>query len=171
MKKIDCIIMFCLMVVVSSTIYAQKTDNEPKVGISALVSSIIEGSQLDIVVPIWAGSKFVVAPSIYVLSIQDAGSDIGVGILLRNYFRKSKVAPFICGRVGLYINAPKDDDSATDFLYGIGIGSEYFIDKNLSLGFEAQVNATTSDENSSRFGNPGKTNINTATAGFVTIYF
>lgn len=171
MKKINCMTVFFLLIVMSCTIYAQKTDNEPKVGISALVSSIVEGNQLDIVVPIWANPRFVLAPSLYVFSVQDAGSDIGVGFLLRNYFRKSKVAPFICGRVGLYINSPKDGDSATDFLYGIGIGSEYFIDKNFSIGFEAQVNATTSDENSSRFGNPGKTNINTATAGFVTIYF
>ncbi len=171
MKKLNNVIIFFLLVVMSSTIFAQKTDDQPKVGISALVSSIVKSDQMDIVMPIWTSPKFVVAPSLYVLSIQDAGSDIGVGILLRNYLRKSKVAPFVCGRVGFYLNAPKDGDSTTDFLYGIGIGSEYFIDKNFSIGFEAQVNAATSDENSGRFGNPGKTNINTATAGFVSIYF
>ena len=40
-----------------------------------------------------------------------------------------------------------------------------------SIGVEGQVNAAISDDASSRFGNPGGTNINTATAVLAAFYF
>lgn len=54
---------------------------------------------------------------------------------------------------------------------GIGVGGEYFLGDKFSVGVEAQLNATHSSKTSSRFGNPGGWNINTASAVLATVYF
>jgi hypothetical protein len=58
-----------------------------------------------------------------------------------------------------------------DILGGLAFGGEYFLTDNFSFGVEAQGNLTKSDENSFRFGNPGKINFNTGTMISATIYF
>ncbi|MEA1987436.1 MAG: hypothetical protein U9N76_08115 [Candidatus Marinimicrobia bacterium] len=46
-----------------------------------------------------------------------------------------------------------------------------FFDKNISIGIEAQGNATFSDKESTRFGNPGGISFNTGTVIIGSIYF
>lgn len=54
---------------------------------------------------------------------------------------------------------------------GGAVGAEAFLVPSFSLGVEAQLNATFSDDNSARFGNPGNLNLNTAAAVTATVYF
>jgi hypothetical protein len=58
-----------------------------------------------------------------------------------------------------------------DFLAGPFFGGEYFLSKRFSVGVEAQIVLAFSDKRSARFGNPGKTNVNTATVAGATVYF
>jgi hypothetical protein len=46
-----------------------------------------------------------------------------------------------------------------------------FFDPHFSIGVEAQMNVRSSDNDSSRFGNPGGTNFNTGSAVTANIYF
>jgi len=138
-----------------------------KIGLSALITT----SQLDILVPIWVAEKIVLAPALSTQFVQDAGSDIGIGLVPRYYFKTEKLAPYIGGRVGAFFNIPKEGDNSTDLLLGLSFGGEYFFNRNFSLGVEAQGNFTFSGENSSRFGNPGGVNFNTGSAIIANIYF
>jgi hypothetical protein len=53
----------------------------------------------------------------------------------------------------------------------VAFGAEYFLSDSFSFGVEAQGNLTKSDENSSRFGNPGGVNFNTGAMVSATVYF
>jgi len=103
--------------------------------------------------------------------MQDGETDIRLGIVPRFFFSRDKVAPYIGGRIGLMWRNSNTGWSEPDWLIGGAFGGEYFVDQHFSLGIESQVNLTISNTNSSRFGNPGKKNINTATAFFATVYF
>jgi hypothetical protein len=113
----------------------------------------------------------VLAPALSTQFVQDAGSDIGIGLVPRFYFKTEKLAPYIGGRVAALFNLPKEGEKSTDMVAGLSFGGEYFFNRHFSLGVEAQGNFTFSDENLSRFGNPGSTNFNTGSAIIANIYF
>ncbi len=146
---------------------AQEREINPKAGLSASLTS----EQLDILIPIWASERFVIAPSVGFASAEDLGEEYIFGMVPRIYFKKRKLSPFLGGRFAVLIASPKDLDSTTDIVFGFGGGGEYFFDNHFSVGVEAQFNVSVSDEESGRFGNPGRTNMNTASAIFATIYF
>ena len=157
------------------TAYSQDTTNGNSFGISALV----QDSQFDILFPLFLSESAVLAPALGLIYASEVGSDISLGLVGRFYLNKKVVRPFLGGRAGAIFFSPasSDDDggvdpeSTTDFLVGFLAGGEYFLNESFSFGVEAQLNATISDENSSRFGNPGGTNINTGAAVFATVYF
>jgi hypothetical protein len=126
---------------------------------------------MDFLIPIWIGSKATIAPIFGIIWIEDAGTDLHFGIASKFYFSRNDVSPFFGFRVGLLRMIPHTGDGTTDWLFGISLGGEYFFDENFSIGIEPQFNYTKSDERSTRFGNPGKSNINTAVALFASIYF
>jgi hypothetical protein len=136
------------------------------------LSASLQGSQLDILAPVWATSKFVVVPSFGITSVSDAVTDLRLGIALRNVFRTGKACPYAGVRGGMLILMPSHgEDNVTDYVFGGLVGGEYFFDRHFSVGVEAQLNASFSNENSPRFNNPDGTNVNTATAAMVTFYF
>ena len=154
--------------------FAQEKENSNSFGISALV----QDSQFDILFPIYTSKLVVVAPAIGFLYASGAGSDISFGLVGRFYLNNKVVRSFLGGRAGAIFFSPAssdnggaDPESTTDFLVGFLAGGEYFLNESFSFGVEAQLNASISDENSSRFGNPGGTNINTGAAVFATVYF
>ena len=166
MNKIICLVLLAVsLLVISNEVFAQD-NNQPKVGISAL----LQDTQLDILLPIWAGSKFVIAPGISFVST-DARQDFGLGLAFRIYVRKDKAAPYFGVRFAALIFSPEFAQTTTDIIAGILAGGEYFLDKHFSFGVEAQLNSSFSDEQSNRFGNPGGVNINTGSAIFATFYF
>lgn len=71
----------------------------------------------------------------------------------------------------MLLSLPSVGDGTTDFLVGWDFGEEYLFDQHFSLGADAQLNMTKSDDMSARFANPGKWTVNTATAVFATVYF
>ena len=151
--------------IISSFCYSQPQKNN--VGISGS----IQNSQLDFLIPIFASDKVAIAPSIGIISISDQFTDLSVGALLRYYFTKNIVSPYIGLRFGAMILSPKGGDSQTDFILGPCFGGEYYFTQHFSAGLELQLNIAKSGENSLRYNNPNGTNIGTATAFYATIYF
>jgi hypothetical protein len=153
---------------------SQEESNGKSFGISALV----QDGQFDIMLPLVISNKGIIAPAIGLASVSDAGTDISLGFVGRFYLNDSKVKPFLGGRAGILIFSPSkqegssiDPESTTDFILGFLAGGEYFLDEGFSFGVEAQLNASVSDKNSSRFGNPEGVNVNTGAAVFATVYF
>lgn len=166
MKKNNLILAVILCVVFMSVINAQ--ENNRTWGISAA----IQDTQLDILFPIWTGANNVIAPAIGVIYIGESGTDLRIGLLDRIFFNATEnIKPFIGLRAGALFTMPDEGDTVTDYIVGVLGGGEYFFSDNFSVGVEAQLNMSISDEESGRFGNPGGTNINTATALFATVYF
>lgn len=141
------------------------------------LTASMQGPQLGIMMPVWLGNSFTLAPAIDFKYAQDIGSDLAVALVPKYYFRTEGVAPFISARAGAAFSFPaegnhlSEQENTTDLLGGLGFGAEYFFTPRFSAGVEAQANFTKSDENSSRFGNAGALNFNTATAASISIYF
>lgn len=98
-------------------------------------------------------------------------SYLGVGLVFRNYLRMRKVTPYLGARFVALISMPSRSDSITDFFFGLPYGGEFFLVPQFGIGVEAQANLVKSDEKSSRFGNPGGINVNTAAAFVANVYF
>jgi hypothetical protein len=136
------------------------------------LSAAIQDTQLDFMIPIWTGSNNVMAPGVGVITIGSGGTDLRLGLTDRIYLNTDKnIMPFLGGRAGILMAMPNSGESTTDLVFGLLGGGEYFFSDNFSIGIEAQINFSISDEKSSRFGNPGETNINTASMIFASIYF
>jgi len=156
-----------LFVIFSATVLSQENTNTRQIGLSAS----LQDNQIDFLVPIWISSRITIAPSFGAAWIQDAGTDLHFGVMPKYYFSDTKVSPFIGLRAALLRATPSGGAGVTDWLFGLSFGGEYFFDKNFSVGVESQLNYTISDERSMRYGNPGKSNLNTATAVYASIYF
>ncbi|MBL7994471.1 hypothetical protein JNM05_03790 [bacterium] len=159
------LVLFCLLF--SNIVFSQDQVIQRKIGLA----TSLQKEQLDISIPVRTSEYFVIAPSIKVIYVEDAGTEFGFGAAVKYYFRNTKIAPYMTTRASLFGLESKLDDSWLDFGFGIGAGADYFFDPNFSIGIEAQVNGTVSDKQSYRFGNPGGTNVNTATAITASIYF
>jgi hypothetical protein len=139
----------------------------PTIGLSAS----LQGSQFDILVPVWTSDAFSIAPAVGVLWAQEGGTDLRIGLVPRFFFSKSTFAPYVGARIGALIASPTSGEGATDWLLGLAVGGEYFLDPHFSVGVESELNMTISAEHSGRFGNPGRKNMNTAAAVMATVYF
>lgn len=165
LKIFSCAIMIVSVLAMISV--AEEPSTQSKVGLCAYLQS----SQFDIAIPMWIAHRAVLVPSVGVTSIEGKASDVRVALMVRFNLGSGKAVPYVGGRVGLMWVTPKYGESTQDMIVGPAVGGEYFLDDRFSLGVEAQVNAAISGEKSSRFGNPGGTNINTATAALMTFYF
>jgi len=158
------VLALCLLTEVS---LCQDTTTSRRFGISAS----LQDNQIDVLLPIWMGTKFSLSPAFGILWTQGVGADLHIGFVPRFFLSTNNVAPYVAARVGILQTFPSAGSGTTDWLVGGAFGAEYFVDRHFSTGIESQINLTISDANSSRFGNPGKKNLNTAVAAFATIYF
>lgn len=167
MKLIKSVLTISLILV--SSVYAEDdiVDRSGSVGLSTAIQS----NQLDIMIPIWASKDIVLTPSISYVNVSDYQSDLGLGASLRYNFYSTEFVPYFGVRVGMLKFTPDGGESITDKFYGALFGGEYFLKDKLSIGIEAQLNITSSDENSSRFGNPDGTTMNTASRIYASVYF
>ena len=161
----------CLIVMIS-VVFASMASAAmpPAAGTIGLMASM-QSEQVDILVPCWVSASINLAPSARFVSIGDAYSDYGVGASLRFYRRSENVSPYVGIRSMALFVSPKTGNGWTDFVIGGAFGGDYFLDEHFSVGVEAQLNVTKSAEESTRFGNPGGTNINSAMGVFAAVYF
>lgn len=132
----------------------------------------LQNADTGISLPIWTeNGKMVFEPAIALTHVSDAGTDLGVGALLRFNLRQDRVTPYFGIRVLGFFFSPEDGDGTTDFVLGPVFGGEFFLDEGFSLSVESQLNVTKSDEFSGRFGNPDGTTISTGTAVAAAVYF
>ncbi|MBK7213429.1 MAG: hypothetical protein IPH88_09095 [Bacteroidales bacterium] len=158
-----------LLLLTSGSLFAQQKRN---IGLSAT----IQGNQYGIMMPVWVSSKVAIVPVVELVSASKIGTDLGIGVSPRYYFKTDKLCPYLGVKLGTVLNFPSsknqvDDKTKVDLIGGLNFGAEYFIAEKLSLGIEAQGNFTKSDKNSNRFGNPDGINFNTGTMLVATIYF
>jgi hypothetical protein len=140
------------------------------------LTASFQESQYGILVPIWLGERFVLAPALNFSFAEKMGTDIGIGLAPRFYLKKETVSPYFGLKFGAMINLPyseleTDKNNKVDIVGGVAFGAEYFLAENFSLGVEAQGNLTKSDEGSNRYGNPGGLNFNLGTMLSATVYF
>ncbi len=147
-------------------LYSQSNENTTQVGISAS----FQRGQVDILIPI-KFSSMVIAPIFGIVSFSEVATDFHLGLKERFYFNSSNTRPYFGLVQLLYILAPDGGETITDYAFGIAMGGEHFFDESFSIGIEGQLNISISDNESIRFGTPGKTNLNTYGAVFASIYF
>lgn len=172
MNKIKMLILLTGLLFTHFKLSAQESKPGHPVGIAASV----QDGQFGFLVPIWVAEQFSLAPALSINVASGVGSEYGIGIVPRYYFRREKVSPFIGLRAAALLLRPEvgagvDPINTTDIVVGGAFGADYFFDQQLAIGIELQGNFTFSDENSLRFNNPGQTNFNTASAIFISIYF
>jgi hypothetical protein len=160
-------IFFAILFMNLNINYAQEI-NHGSWGISAAVN----GTETDIVFPIWTDNSNYIAPAIGLTSIGSVNTDLSAAVVFHHYIEfDSHFSPFYGFRGGAIFGMPKTGTSTTDGIAGLLAGGEYFFNEHFSMGVEAQLNFTFSDKNSGRFGNPGGTNINTGTLVYASVYF
>jgi len=167
--KVKILPLILIFTMTSTFIYSQKSN---QIGLSGS----IQGNQFGILVPIWLGEKFAIAPAFDLKFAEKVGIDFGIALAPRFYLKKEKIAPYFGLKLGALIYIPSsnnliDDQTKVDLLGGMAFGGEYFLSDNFSFGVEIQGNVTKSDQNSYRFGNPDGINFNTGTMISATIYF
>ncbi len=163
------LLLLLAIVIISKSSFSQ---DKKTIGISGT----IQGSQFGIVLPVWLGDKFVLAPAFEFKAAEGIGTELGLGLNPRFYTKKEKLSPYFGLRAGVIINTPSskntiETSTKTDVLAGLAFGAEYFLSDNFSFGVEIQGNFTISNENSNRFGNPDGVNFNTGTMVSATVYF
>jgi len=134
----------------------------------------IQESGLGIMMQFYLSDRFILAPGFEFAYGSKVGTDMVFGLFAKGFLRdNSKIKPYWGLKAGLGYYNPKESDTSNqiDLVFGLAAGVEYFFNENFSIGIEPQLNLTLSDDESDRFGNPGGTNINTATMLTANIYF
>lgn len=144
---------------------------EPPASGSVGLMASLQSEQIDILVPLWVSANISLAPAVRFVSIGDSYSDLGVGASLRLYRRSATVSPYVGFRTMALIISPKTGEGWTDVVFGGAFGGDYFFEQHFSVGVEAQINVSISADQSTRFGNPGGTNINSGMGAFAAVYF
>jgi len=143
-------------------------DRAGRVGVTAAV----QGDQVDVLVPWWLSSRIAVVPAVGLQIVGDSYVDLGLGAGMRFALREGEAIPYLGVRGQVLLLSPNGaDETITDFVLGAALGGEYLLNSHVGLGAEAQLNVSVSDDASGRFGNPGGTNLNTATEFLATYYF
>jgi len=166
-----------VVVLVSVFVVAQdevKETSNVRVGLTASLTN----PHLDIILPIYFGNTFSIAPAFGFASVEDIGSDVSLGFVMRSYQVKSSISKYV--GLGLAMMKSKSDvdsvfptsyETQTDLLVSPQVGVEKNFDSSFAIGISAQVNIVKPDKNSFRLGYPDKLLINTGTSLYATLFF
>lgn len=135
------------------------------------LSVAVQSADSSIRMPLWLSQNWVLTPGIAFAHATNLGTDFGVGLAIRRNLRPGRSTPYLGVAASALNLSPDGADGTLDFVAGILIGGESFLNESFSVGVEAQVNATVSDENSLRFGNPDGSTFNSATSLYAAFYF
>jgi len=114
------------------------------------LSASIQTGQMDILIPIWTGDTFVLAPGFSLNYIENVTTNIGVEVVPRLYLDNSRVSPYLTGMAGLLFRMPTVGSDTSDLMLGIGLGGEYFVNPKFSFGVEARLNGSVIDVSGAR---------------------
>ncbi len=65
------------------------------------LSGSIQDNQFGILVPIWLGEKFVLAPAFDFKFAEKVGTDFGIALAPGIYFKKEKISPYFGFKLGV----------------------------------------------------------------------
>lgn len=129
------------------------------VGLAGLINS----GQSEILVPIWLGDRFVLAPALSLLHIENIGTQVGLGAAARFYLYMERIAPYLGVQGFALVDLPEVGSSATDLTIGVFFGGEFFLHQRFSVGIQAHGDLFIPDSGSYVF--------NTSTSVLANIYF
>jgi hypothetical protein len=79
--------LILIFIICSTFSYAQESN---RIGLSGS----IQANQFGILVPVWLGEKFVLAPAFDLKFAEKIGTDFGIAIAPRFYLKKEKFSPY-----------------------------------------------------------------------------
>ena len=126
----------------------------------------VQGAQTTILVPLWLGDKFTLAPGFNLSWVDGGTTNIGLLVMPRLYLHMNRIAPYISGTAGVMLNMPNGGGDTTDLMFGLGLGGEYFINPKFSFGVEARLNGMMLDLSGAKV-----FSITTANAVHANVYF
>jgi len=107
----------------------------------------------DILLSTWITDQIAVEPSVGLMAYTNE-TQWRLGITIVNHFGNEKLEPFVLVRAKAYlINSGshlKDNSTATNvsnYVFGLGVGGEYFIGDKFSVSGECQLNYFIPDKN------------------------
>jgi len=98
----------------------------------------------DILISMWISDRVALQPSIGT-SLNSHETYWRLGISYLNYFSHNKLSPFISVRAKTYL-AYSYGTSSVAYLFGLGVGGEYFVGEKFSVGGECQLNYLVQDK-------------------------
>ena len=115
---------------------AQEREVQRKWGLSAYLQT----TQAEILVPIWLGQRFVLAPTLSANYIENTGTLLGYGAAARIYANMARLASYYGLKAQALTALPKGGTSNTAFLIAVFYGGEFFLSQRFSIGIEPAVN-------------------------------
>lgn len=164
------LLFITLILIITSQDLISQFSKDTEIGLQAKFQTGLQ-QETAIQVPIWFGEKLSIAPSVSLVNICGSFTDIILAINPRLYMKKDIVSSYIGIYFGGAFFSTVKDEKTTDLFGALAIGGEYYLYSQFSIGIEAQLVATNSDKFSTRFGNPGGFNLNTAMAIIASVYF
>jgi hypothetical protein len=98
-NKITLLTLLVLFVAFLNQSFAQESGEEES-SRSFGFTATVQSTQFDILVPVWISPKTVIGPAVSFVSVQDSGSDLGVGAFSKFYYHTEKIAPYFGLRAG-----------------------------------------------------------------------
>lgn len=167
---------YLFITIILGSIFTGQASFAQRSGAGLSTSMQTTGSSIQL--PVWLGDKAQLAPAIGFTWAEKLGTDLQLGLVARFYSKSEGFSPYVGVSAGVASFFPYEEGETTieteayhDLIFGLNFGAEYFFGENFSIGVEAQGNFTVSDEVSWRFGNPGGTNFNLASALRASVYF
>ncbi|MCA1761505.1 MAG: hypothetical protein ABR574_07265 [Cryomorphaceae bacterium] len=158
--------------------FGQESENGDETTRKFGLSASIQSDQFGILMPFWVSEKSALVPSFQLNFAETVGLDLGFGLSFRQYLREGKMRPYLAPGFGVLVAIPdksgserEDLPNPVDFVFGFGVGGEYFFSDYFSAGVQIGLNGAVADSDSNRFGNPGGFNLNTASSVLVNVYF
>jgi hypothetical protein len=128
------------------------------------LAGLIQNGHPEILVPIWLGDRFVLAPAVALQYQENVGSVVGLGGVGRFYLYMERIAPYFGGQVSADITMPDGPGpNSTDLSIGVLFGGEFFLHQRFSVGVEAHGDFFLPDGGNNMF--------STSTAVIANVYF
>jgi len=155
------IVLFAVILILGiGSSNAQQQPVKRTVGLAAS----LQGGQPQILVPIWLGDRFILAPAVSLQHIESTVTNLGLGAAARFYLYMARVAPYFGGQAFAIIGIPSGGGgNTTDLSIGVFFGGEFFLHQRFSIGLEAHGDLFIPDT--------GPYTFNTSTGVIANIYF
>ena len=103
----------------------------------------------DIIISTWLTDRATLEPSLGLVAYTNQ-TYLRLGLTFINHFGLERLSPFVLVRGKAYLTSINSNNSS-DYLFGLGVGGEYFISEKFSVSGECQLNYLVPDKDRSFF--------------------